>query len=212
VPLTACFLHSLNTLVGDICTYPLIKKIITKANRTVTFFNSSHYWGSQLKDEAKRLKVTRGLKKNCESRWYALVLLCISVETHQQPLSSICIRPDAQKKTNGLSPAAPDVIAIVLNTPEFWPLLNQLTRITKPVIDALGNCESRQATLADCMLQLIQCARTMLKTVLEEGEDAGFLAHAKSTFDHRFKLIATHPLACTLPPSPLPKAGCLADR
>lgn len=26
----ACFLHSLNTLVGEICSYPLIKKIITK--------------------------------------------------------------------------------------------------------------------------------------------------------------------------------------
>ncbi|KAJ7755888.1 ribonuclease H-like domain-containing protein, partial [Mycena metata] len=198
----ACFLHSLNTLIGEICSYPLIKKIITKANRTVTFFNSSHYWGGQLKEEAKRLNVTRGLKKNCESRWYALILLCLSVTIHRQPLSSICIRPDAQKKTNGLSPAAPDIITIVLNTPEFWPLLAQLTRIAKPIVDALGNCESRQATLADCMLQLICCARTMSQMVLEEGEDAGFLAHVKSMFDRCFKLIATpiHWLALFLHP------------
>ncbi|KAJ6591908.1 hypothetical protein B0H10DRAFT_1729894, partial [Mycena sp. CBHHK59/15] len=89
---------------------------------------------------------------------------------------------DAQKKTNGLSPVVPDVITIVLNTPEFWPLLNQLTRITKPIVDALGNCESRQATLADCMLQLIRCAHTI--------------------FDRRFKLIATpiHWLALFLHP------------
>ncbi|KAJ7789250.1 hypothetical protein B0H14DRAFT_2627411 [Mycena olivaceomarginata] len=33
----ACFLHSLNTLIGEICTYAVIKKVITKANRTVTF-------------------------------------------------------------------------------------------------------------------------------------------------------------------------------
>ncbi|KAJ7449770.1 ribonuclease H-like domain-containing protein, partial [Mycena galericulata] len=198
----ACFLHSLNTLVGEICSYPLIKKILTKANRAVTFFNGSHYWGGQLKDEAKRLKISRGLKKNCESRWYALVLLCLSVGGHRQPLSIICLRPDAQKKTNGLSPVASDVITIILNTAEFWPLLNQMTRITKPIVDALGNCESRQATLADCMLQLIRCARTMSKMTLEEQEDAGFLAHAKATFDRRFKLIATpiHWLALFLHP------------
>ncbi|KAJ7175574.1 ribonuclease H-like domain-containing protein, partial [Mycena filopes] len=187
----ACFLHSLNTLVGEICSYALIKKIITKANRTVTFFNSSHYWGGQLKEEAKRLNVKRGLKKNCESRWYALILLCLSVALHRQPLSSICIRPDAQKKTNGLSPAAPDVITIVLNDPEFWPLLAQLTRIAKPIVDALGNCESRQATLANCMLQLIRCARTMSQMVLEDG-----------AFDRRFKYIVTpiHWLALFLHP------------
>ncbi|KAJ7447979.1 hypothetical protein FB451DRAFT_1533637 [Mycena latifolia] len=160
----ACFLHSLNTLVGEICLYPLIKKIISKANRVVTFFNS--------------------------------------VTSHRQPLSIICLRPDAQKKTNGLSAVGSDVIAIVLNTPEFWPLLNQVTRISKPIVDAIGNCESCQTTLADCMLELIRCAHTMGKMTLEEDEDAGFLAHAKATFDRQFKLIATpiHWLALFLHP------------
>ncbi|KAJ6623905.1 hypothetical protein B0H10DRAFT_1943680 [Mycena sp. CBHHK59/15] len=42
----------------------------------------------------------------------------------------------------------------------------------------------------------------MSKTTLEEDEDAGFLAHANSTFDRRFKLIATpiHWLALFLHP------------
>ncbi|KAF7351528.1 DUF659 domain-containing protein [Mycena sanguinolenta] len=198
----ACFLHSLNPPIGEICTYPLIKKIITKVNRTTTFFNGSHFWGGQLKDETKRLAITRGLKKNCESRWYALVLLCLSVSSHQQPLSIICLRPDAQKKTNGFSAVAADVISTVLYTAEFWPLLNQLTQITKPLVDAIGNCESRQATLADCMLELIRFARTMSKMVLDDDEDEGFLVHAQATFDRRFKLTATpnHWLALFLHP------------
>ncbi|KAJ6470538.1 ribonuclease H-like domain-containing protein, partial [Mycena sanguinolenta] len=184
VIILACFLHSLNTLVGEI------------------FFNGSHYWGGQLKSEATRLKITRGLKTKCDSRWYALVLLCVSVAAHQQPLSIICLRPDAQKKTNGLSAVATDVISTVLHDATFWPLLRQLTRVTKPIVDAIGNCESRQATLADCMLQLIRCARTMSTMVLEENEDEGFLTHAKETFDRRFKLIATpiHWLALFLHP------------
>ncbi|KAJ7229317.1 ribonuclease H-like domain-containing protein, partial [Mycena haematopus] len=194
----ACFLHSLNTLIGEISSYPMIKKIISKANRTVTFFNGSHYWGGQLMAEAKRLNITRGLKKNCESRWYALILLCLSVTSHRTPLTITCLRPDAQKKTNGLSAVNhrtsavnADVISIILHAPEFWLLVNQLTRITKPIVDAIGNCESRQTTLADCMLQLIRCARTMSKITLEDGEDEGFLEHAKSTFDRRFRIIAT---------------------
>ncbi|KAJ7080858.1 hypothetical protein C8R44DRAFT_754211 [Mycena epipterygia] len=170
-PTTMQSFHRLNTLVGEICAYPLIKKIITKANRTVTFFNGSHYWGGH-------------------------------VASHQQPLSITCLRPDVQKKTQGLSAVGPDVIEIVLRTAEFWPLLNQLTRIAKPVVDTNGNCESCQATLADCMLDLIRCACTMLKMKLEENEDAGFLIHAKNTFDRHFKMIATptHWLALFLHP------------
>ncbi|KAJ6548592.1 ribonuclease H-like domain-containing protein [Mycena capillaripes] len=188
----ACFLHSLNTVVGEICAYPLIKAIITKANRSVTFFNGSHYWGGQLKAEAKRLQ-----------RWYALILLCVSVACHRQPLSITCLREDAQKKTKGLSAVAEDVVNIILNTPTFWPLLRQVTRVAKPIVDAIGNCESRTTTLADCMLELLRCARAMSKMELEEGEDAGFLAHAKATFDRRFIKIATptHWLALFLHPA-----------
>ena len=79
----ACFLHQLNTLISDICAYPPIKKIITQATCTVTFFNSSHYWGEQVKEEAKSCKITCGLKKNCELRFYAISLLCNSVIKNQ---------------------------------------------------------------------------------------------------------------------------------
>ncbi|KAJ7789246.1 hypothetical protein B0H14DRAFT_2627407, partial [Mycena olivaceomarginata] len=113
-----------------------------------------------------------------------------------------CLARNAQKKTNGLSTVAADVITTVLHDPNFWPLLRQLIRITKPIVDALGNCESRQATLADCMLQLIRCARTMSKMVCEDDEHEGFLTHAKKVFDRRFEKIATpiHWLALFLHP------------
>ncbi|KAF7364213.1 DUF659 domain-containing protein [Mycena sanguinolenta] len=113
--------------------------IITKANRSVTFFNGSHYWGGQLKDEAQRFKITLGLK------------------------------------------------------------------------NAIGNSESRQTTLADCMLELIRCTRSMSKMELEENEDGEFLTHAKQTVDRRFQMIATpihwlalflHPLCRKLAVSP----------
>jgi len=68
----ACFLHGLNTIIGEITSYPAMKKIVSKTTRIVTFFNSSHYWGGQLNVEVKKENITRKMKQNCESRWYAL--------------------------------------------------------------------------------------------------------------------------------------------
>lgn len=39
----------------------------------------------------------------------------------------ICIRPDAVKKTDGLSAVAQDVITTVVRDDEFWPAIDQLT-------------------------------------------------------------------------------------
>ncbi|KAF8521267.1 hypothetical protein BU17DRAFT_88214 [Hysterangium stoloniferum] len=114
----ACFLHQMNTIIGEICAFPSMKQIIKQANRVVTFFNSSHYWGGQLKEEAKKCHVNRGLKKNCETRFYALSLQAQSSRT---PLSHTCLRPDAQKKEKGLSPVAADVVETVLHDRDFWP-------------------------------------------------------------------------------------------
>jgi hypothetical protein len=74
-------------------------------------------------------------------------------------LSHICVRPDAQKKTNGLSPVAPDVIRIVLQDKDFWPHFKQLVKVIKQIVDVIGNVEARDAGLADCMLELMWCAQ-----------------------------------------------------
>ncbi|KAJ3978219.1 hypothetical protein F5890DRAFT_1372506, partial [Lentinula detonsa] len=79
----ACFCHLLNTTVGEILSYKPAKAQASRANRIVTFFNGSHFWGGQLKVLALADAITRGLKRNCESRWYALILLCLSVQAHR---------------------------------------------------------------------------------------------------------------------------------
>ena len=91
-----CFVHLLNTTVGERCSYGPAKKAMQLANRIVSFFNGSHFWGGQLKDTAKSLDITHGLKKNCESRWYALILLAVSVQAHRVPLSTLVACPDAR--------------------------------------------------------------------------------------------------------------------
>lgn len=60
-----------------------MKEVARKNTRLVSFFNNSHFWGGQLEDIAKELGIRRGLEINTESRWYALVLMFLSVQTYQ---------------------------------------------------------------------------------------------------------------------------------
>lgn len=197
---------------------------MTKATRVVTFFNGSHYWGGQLQLEAEKNNVTRTLKQNCKSRWYALILQAMSVRDHRysgslnyipsdivkliisyglrQPLSIICIQPDAVRKTDGLSPVAPDVISIVIRDEEFWLGVEQLIKTMKPVVDTIGDCETREASLALCMLELIRCARKMSQLALDPSDNTSFWMHAKHVFNHRFHEMNTnhHSLALFLHP------------
>ena len=84
----------------------------------------------------------------------------------------------------------------------FWPTISQFIRTVKPLVDAIGNVESREATLADCMLELIRCARTISRLTLTDDENVGFWLHAKKVFNRRFREMDTplHTLALYLHP------------
>lgn len=199
----ACWVHQLNMLIGEICRYAAAKAAFGKANRVVTFFNGSHYWGGQLKIAALAEEITRGLKKDCASRWYALILLLRSVDAHETPLSTVVARPEARKAIDGLSAINLDVVRIIQD-PEntFWPMVKQGIRIAQPFVDAIAQCEGRAVTLADCMLNLLGAARQLLLLKDEQEDDAAFKKHAYDVVDKRFPQMATpiHRLALFLNP------------
>ncbi|KAF7292132.1 DUF659 domain-containing protein [Mycena indigotica] len=203
IPL-ACWAHGLNTLVGEICRHAPAKAAIMRANRIVTFFNNSHYWGGQLKNTAKAEKVTRGLKKNCESRWYALILLVMSISAHQTPLSLLVAHPNARRPSDGYSAVNEDVIDIIQDR-DFWPWISRVIRIAHPFVDVIAVCESRRANLADCMLNLLGAARQLL-TLDKKDDDTiefrTFEKHARAVVNKCFRQMATpvHRLALFLHP------------
>ena len=79
----ACILHQLNTLIGDIMSYPEMKKVVSQTTCIVSFFNSSHYWGGQLDLKAKKQGISRKMKQHCETCFYSLILQCLSVLAYQ---------------------------------------------------------------------------------------------------------------------------------
>ena len=119
------------------------------------------------------------------------------------PLSRLCFCPDAQKRTNNLSPVPSEIIEIILHDRQFWPQLNQLINTVKPLVDAIGNLESQEVSLADCMLEFIRCAQVMSQLKFDgDGDEVGFWMHAKSAFNRRFHAMNTdlHILALFLHP------------
>ncbi|KAF5342879.1 hypothetical protein D9758_016087 [Tetrapyrgos nigripes] len=197
-----CFLHGLNTIIGKIVSYEPFKRILTGTARFVSYFNGSHFWGGQLEFAAKALGINHGLETKTDTHWYSLSKQGLSVEEHKRPSRHVCIREDATKKTNGYSPVAADIVHLVLHDNTFWDWLNQLLRVIKPLVDAIGNLEAQDTNLADCMLELIRCAHHMNKLVFEPDDNYGFFLHVKAVFNREFITVNTdkHSLALFLHP------------
>ena len=212
---------SLNILIGEIIAYSAIKKIIAQTTHIVSFFTMLHYWGGQLNAKAKQQGIKQHLKQNCESQFYALILYCLSVLTYKsshflkpwgyetdwdfisrRPLFQLCVWPGAQQQINEESPIASNIVEIILHQCEYWKHLERLVKTTKPLVDAIGNLESCQASLVDCILELIHCIEYMLQLSLDANDDVGFWQHAKAVFNCHFHVMNTnyHSLALFLHP------------
>ena len=85
---------------------------------------------------------------------------------------------------------------------DCWELTNQLIQVCKPLVNIIGDVEARDATLADCMLQLIWAHYELIHMKLNDGEDQGFLDHARKVINEQFHSINTdlHWLALFLHP------------
>ena len=93
-------------------------------------------------------------------------------------LQSICVRKDAMRPQGGLSPVNKDVIETVVMNKDHRDLNRQIIDICKPLIDTIGNVESRDANLADCMVELIDAYRRILNLNIQETYNIEFCSHA----------------------------------
>lgn len=117
-------------------------------------------------------------------------------------MQELCLRDDAQRATRGLTSVSSDVVDICIRNATHWRHNEQLIRTCKPLVDAIGNVETRDANLADCMLELLWAERAIAKLSITETDDVDFAYHAKSTVRHEFHRLNTdiHWLALFLHP------------
>lgn len=132
----------------------------------------------------------------------------------------VCNRPDARQKIDGFSPISPEILSTVLHDPQYWDMLSQILRICKPLVDGIGNVESRDMTLADCVIELLRIGRFLQRMKPDNNDDEAFLDWARAVFNREFKKIHTdthhlalflHPLCRKLALSGLPESRTLGD-
>ncbi|KAF8989581.1 hypothetical protein BDQ17DRAFT_1393275 [Cyathus striatus] len=133
-----CIMHGINTIMG---------KLISKNVKI-------------LEELAKEYNVTQGLRKNTETRFYAIILQAISLQEHKQILYKLVLELD------------------------HWQCNSEFIQICKPLVNVIGDTESCDATLADCMIQLIWAHYKF--------EDKEFLQHAKRMIMHYFHTMNTN--------------------
>ena len=89
----------------------------------------------------------------------------------------------------GLSPVNKDVIETVIMNENHWNLNQQIIDICKPLVDIIGNVESRDANLADCMVELIDAYRNVLNLHIQDTYDVEFYNHAVGVLMKEFHSI-----------------------
>ena len=97
----------------------------------------------------------------------------------------LCLHEDARKKVSNLSLVTLKVIWLVSDD-SYWELLNQMIMVCKPIIDVIGNLESWDANLADCMLELIKIAQGMYRIDTGPFNNYKFNQHTCTVFNHEF--------------------------
>ena len=97
------------------------------------------------------------------------------------------------KVKNGLSVIPADIIKVVTRDMEHWERTKQFLYACGSFVDAIGNLESRDATLGDCLLERLRCAQHVLALKTKDRElnlqddfAIGFYAHTKQVFTKQF--------------------------
>ncbi|PKY33649.1 hypothetical protein RhiirB3_452720 [Rhizophagus irregularis] len=115
--------------------------------KLVHFFKASHRAGAELTDEIKENMVKGGkLRGYCQTRWMTACDCVSSVLRCEEALKNI-----ANNNLNYLKQNIKEII-----TRRFFMDIEELQLILKPIKEAIKYLEMKNATLADCFLQLIK--------------------------------------------------------
>lgn len=157
IPIRCC-LHHFNLVAKDIAKLRFPKNIIKKNSRLVTFFNSSHYWKSYMKDWMKtQVDIHLYLQPMCETRWYSLMLVCLGVENFERGFQ-YCL---SHSRNNPNSPTIPVDISTIIEDRYHFADNSLFVKILKPVIDAIGRLEGRDASVGDVLAEFINAKQAI---------------------------------------------------
>jgi hypothetical protein len=134
---------------------------IVKANKTlVNYFSTAGFWREHLTTWRKENDIKHGLQTLCETRWYSMAKVCLGVQSHE-----IGFRKCLELLRDPLvdTPSIPQAVIKVVDDRDHFTANQTLVRLLKPVVDAIGNLERSETTLADIWKELLNTYKNILQ-------------------------------------------------
>ncbi|MBW0531539.1 hypothetical protein O181_071254, partial [Austropuccinia psidii MF-1] len=112
-----CILHAFNLIAKDFMNHPMMASIIKGNKMLVNYFTSSSFWSEYLSQWADENEIRHGLSTLCESRWYSLAKVCLSIQSHEEGFKKCLIL--FQNPSSDTPTISSAVISIIENRNHF---------------------------------------------------------------------------------------------
>ncbi|MBW0560220.1 hypothetical protein O181_099935 [Austropuccinia psidii MF-1] len=160
---THCVLHSFNLIAKHFTSHPAMTSIV-KGNKTlVNYFTTSSYWSEYLKQWAKEENITHGLSTLCESRWYSLSKVCMSVQSHEEGFKK-CLSTFRNPTID--TPSIPATVISVIEDRDHFTSNDALVSLLKPVVDAISRLEHQHTELSDIWKEFSNVYFSLISTTV----------------------------------------------
>ncbi|MBW0537731.1 hypothetical protein O181_077446 [Austropuccinia psidii MF-1] len=141
-----CVLHAFNLIAKHFITHPTIASTVKGNKLLVNYFSNSSYWGEYLTNWADENGIKNGLATLCESRWYSLSKVCLSVQAHEEGFKQAITH---FKNPASNMPTIPVSVISVVENQDHFTSNDALVSLLKPVVDSIGRLEQSNTDLSD---------------------------------------------------------------
>jgi hypothetical protein len=139
-------------MAKDILSHPTMTDIVSANKNLVNFFTKSHFWSDFLEEWRKENKIGHGLMTACETRWYSMAKVCISVSEHEGGFKKAI---EADDDPSFDSPKINSNVRSIISDRDHFTANQALITVLKSVVDAIGRLEHANTTLADIWKEVL---------------------------------------------------------
>ena len=132
-------MHGFHLVIGSILSHAWAAAIVSKAQRLVTYFRSSHMPLGKLYEEARRLGVTTSLVTSNKTRFTSVADMLASLLKFKLPFQTIGL-PTIVKDSR---------IRGIIHDDQFWMDLKTISTLLQPFSQVVVAIQAKEALLAD---------------------------------------------------------------
>ncbi|MBW0544838.1 hypothetical protein O181_084553 [Austropuccinia psidii MF-1] len=138
-------------MAKDIFTQPLVEGIVKANELLVNFFSTSGFWHETLEAWCKENKVQHSIQTACETRWYSMATVCLSIVKPAQGFHfCIALQSNSDVDTSAIGAN----IRKLIEDRDHFTTNPILVKFLFSVVDAIGRLESANSTIGDIWKEL----------------------------------------------------------